>query len=59
VESVPPHLQPPRAGRVRRVVVQGTDSSCIDGKHGGMQADMVLEMGLRVLHLDPQTAGRE
>ena len=28
------------------------------GKHGGTQADMVLEM-LRVLHLDQQAAGRE
>ena len=26
------------------------------GKHGGMQADMVLEKELRVLHLDPQVA---
>ena len=24
------------------------------GKHGSMQADMVLEKELRVLHLDPQ-----
>jgi hypothetical protein len=28
------------------------------GKHGGMQADLVLEEA-RVLHLDPQAAGRE
>ena len=28
-------------------------------KHGSMQADMVLEKELRVLHLDPQAAGRE
>ena len=28
------------------------------GKHGGMQADMVLERKLRVLHMDPQGAGR-
>ena len=28
------------------------------GKHGSMQADMVLEKELRVLHLDPQAAGR-
>ena len=26
------------------------------GKHGGMQADMVQEKELRVLHLGPQTA---
>jgi hypothetical protein len=29
------------------------------GKHGGMQADTVLEEQLRVLHLDQQAAGRE
>ena len=29
------------------------------GKDGGMQADMVLEKELRVLHPDLQTAGRE
>lgn len=28
-------------------------------KNGGMQVDMVLEIELRVLHLDPQAAGRE
>jgi hypothetical protein len=28
-------------------------------KHGAVQADMVLEMGLRVLHLVPRAAGRE
>ena len=28
-------------------------------KHGGMQADMVQEKKLRVLHLDLQAAGRE
>ena len=28
-------------------------------KLGGMQTDTVLERELRVLHLDPQTAGRE
>jgi hypothetical protein len=27
-----------------------------DKKHGEMQANMVLEKGLRVLHLDPQAA---
>ena len=27
-------------------------------KHGGMQADMVLEKELRVLHLDPKAARR-
>ena len=30
---------------------------CHGGKHGGMQADMVLEKDLRVLHLDLQAAG--
>ena len=29
------------------------------GKHGGIQADMVLEEELRVLHLDPWAAGIE
>ena len=29
------------------------------GKHGSIQADMVLEKELRVLHPDLQTAGRE
>ena len=29
------------------------------GKHGGMQAGMVLEWYMRVLHLDPQGAGGE
>ena len=29
------------------------------GKHEGMQADMVLEKELRVLHLDPQGSGKE
>jgi hypothetical protein len=29
------------------------------GKHDSMQADMVLERELRVLHQDPQAAGRE
>ena len=29
------------------------------GKHGGMQADMVLEKELRVLHPDLQAAGYE
>ena len=28
-------------------------------KHGGMQADMVLEEELRALHLDQQAAGRD
>ena len=28
-------------------------------KHGGTQADMVLEEELKVLHLDPQAAGRD
>ena len=28
-------------------------------KHGGTQADMVLEKELRVLHPDPKAAGRE
>jgi hypothetical protein len=28
-------------------------------KHGRMQADMVLKKELRVLHLDPQAAGKE
>lgn len=27
-------------------------------KHGGMQADLVLEKDLRVLHLDLQASGR-
>ena len=30
----------------------------IGGKHGNMQADMVLEKELRVLHLDQQATGR-
>ena len=30
-----------------------------DGKHGGLQANIVLEKELRVLHLDLQAAGRE
>ena len=29
------------------------------GKQGSMQADMVLERKLRVLHLDPQATGNE
>jgi hypothetical protein len=29
------------------------------GKHGGMQTEMVLERKLRVLHLDPQAAGKK
>ena len=29
------------------------------GNHGTMQADMLLEKELRVLHLDRQAAGRE
>ena len=28
-------------------------------KHGSIQADMLLEKELRILHLDPQAAGRE
>ena len=28
-------------------------------KHGGMQADMVMEKELRALHLDSQAVGRE
>lgn len=33
---------------------------CQDGrKHGNMQGDMVLEKGLRAVHLDSQAAGRE
>ena len=28
-------------------------------KHGGTQADMVLEEVLRVLHLDPKAKGKE
>jgi hypothetical protein len=28
-------------------------------KHGGIQADMVLEKDLRVLHLDPQAVGND
>jgi hypothetical protein len=28
-------------------------------KHGSVQADMMLEKELRVLYLDPQTAGRK
>jgi hypothetical protein len=27
-------------------------------EHGSMQADMMLEKELRVLHLDPRAAGR-
>jgi hypothetical protein len=30
-----------------------------DGKHGGMQADMLLEKELRVLHLDPSPGSKE
>jgi hypothetical protein len=30
-----------------------------DGNHDSMQADMVLEKELTVLHLDSQAAGRE
>ena len=29
------------------------------GKHGAMQADVVLEKEMRVLHLDLQAAGRQ
>jgi hypothetical protein len=29
------------------------------GEHGCMQADMVQKKELRVLHLDPQAAGRD
>ena len=29
------------------------------GKHGGMQADIVLEKELKVQFLDPQIAGKE
>jgi hypothetical protein len=29
---------------------------CRGGKHGRLQADMVLEKELKVLHLDPQAA---
>jgi hypothetical protein len=29
------------------------------GKHGGAQADTMLEKELRIVHLDPQEAGRE
>jgi len=32
---------------------------CHGGKHGGMQADMVLRKELTVLYLDQQAAGRE
>jgi hypothetical protein len=32
---------------------------CCSGKHGSMQAKVVLEKELRVLHLDPQAAGGE
>lgn len=28
-------------------------------RHGGRQADVVLEKNLRVLHLNPQPAGRD
>jgi hypothetical protein len=30
---------------------------CHGRKHGSLQADMVLEKELRVLHLDPQATG--
>jgi hypothetical protein len=32
---------------------------CYGGKHGGMQADMVLEKELRVIHLDLKVIGKE
>jgi hypothetical protein len=32
---------------------------CHGGKHGSVQADMVLEKEPGVLHVDPQAAGRE
>ena len=32
---------------------------CYDRKHGGMQADMVLEKDLIVLYPNPQASGRE
>jgi hypothetical protein len=38
---------------------KGLVQYCHDGKHGSVQADTVLEMKLRVLHLDPQAPGRE
>ena len=36
--------------------VRGLVHYCHGEKHGSVQADMVLEKELRVLHLDPQAA---
>lgn len=32
---------------------------CHRRKHGGMEADMLLEKELKVLHMNPQAPGRE
>ena len=39
------------------LTVSEAQSIIIMAGHGGMQADMVLEKDLRVLHLDPQATG--
>ena len=36
--------------------LRGLVHDCHGRKHGSMQADMMLEKELRVLHLDPQAA---